>query len=289
MAAGNGAPLGIFAGGGSVPLRVAEAASRAGRDVFVINVNGEADPAVDAYPHELLHWGEIGRMKTLLKSRGIEEIVLIGNIRVRPDFKTFKLDLGAIKVVPKVVGLMARGDNDLLSGVISIFGDLGFRVVGAHEIAPNLVADNGPLGRHAPEPAAQQDIAKAMDAARAIGVIDAGQAAVSINDRLVALEAAEGTDAMLERVAALRDAKRIKWNGRAGVLAKRPRPQQDLRVDMPTIGIQTVRAAGEIGLAGIAVETGRVMIVDREAAIDLADKTGIFIIGVEGASGNGDA
>lgn len=287
MAAGNEAPLGIFAGGGSVPLHVAEAATRAGRDVFVINVNGEADPAISAYPHEFLQWGEIGRMKTLLKNRDIEDVVLIGNIRVRPDFRKFKLDFGAIKVVPRVVGLMARGDNDLLSGVISIFGDMGFRVVGAHEIAPDLVAASGPLGRHAPEKTTRQDIAKAMDAARAIGVIDAGQAAVSVNDRLVALEAAEGTDAMLERVATLRDAGRIKWSGRAGVLAKRPRPQQDLRVDMPTIGVRTVRAAAEIGLAGIAVETGRVMIVDRQSAIDLADKTGIFVAGVDGAPEHG--
>jgi hypothetical protein len=201
---------------------------------------------------------------------------------VRPDFKTFKLDLGAVRVVPKVIGLMARGDNDLLSGVVSIFGDLGFRVVGAHEVAPELVAGDGPLGRHAPDKAARQDVTKAMQAAKAIGLIDAGQAAVSINDRLVALEAAEGTDAMLERVSALRDARRIKWTGRAGVLAKRPRPQQDLRVDMPTVGLKTVKAAAEIGLAGIAVETGRVMIVDRDNAIDLADKAGIFIVGVNG-------
>lgn len=282
MAAGTGEPLGIIAGGGTVPLHVAEAARRAGRDVFILNINGEADDAIAAFPNELLKWGEIGRMKTLFVRRGIKEVVLIGNIRVRPDFSKFKLDLGAIRVVPKVIGLLAGGDDDLLSGVIKVFDDLGFTVVGAHEIATELVADAGHLGQHAPDKAARKDLQTAMRAARAIGVIDAGQAVVSVNDRLVALEAAEGTDEMLERVATLRAAGRVKWTGRAGVLAKCARPQQDLRVDMPTIGEKTIRAASELGLAGIAVEAGRVMIVDRQNAIRLADESGMFIMGVDG-------
>ncbi len=158
-------------------------------------------------------------------------------------------------------------------------GQLGFKVVGAHEIAPELVATKGPLGRHAPDKVARRDIGRAMRAARAIGVIDAGQAAVAINGRIVAMEAAEGTDSMIERVGALRKAGRLKWNGRTGVLAKCAKPQQDLRVDMPTIGPKTVRAAAEAGLAGIAVEAGRVMIVDRRDVIELANESGMFIAG----------
>jgi len=282
MAAGEGKPLGIIAGGGTAPLLVADAAVRAGRPVFVVGIGGEANPDIAGYPHEVLKWGQIGRMQTLFTKHGVTEIVLIGNIRVRPDFSKFRLDLGAIRIMPKVLGMLANGDNDLLSGVIKLLGELGYTVVGAHEIAPELVASVGLLGRRAADKAVRPDIDKAMSAARAIGVIDAGQAAVVINGRVVALEAAEGTDAMLDRVARLREAGRLKWSGRAGILAKCAKPQQDLRVDMPTIGPKTVKAAAEVGLAGIAVEAGRVMIVERPEVIALADRNDVFVVGVEG-------
>ncbi|SDB13003.1 LpxI family protein [Bauldia litoralis] len=279
MAADQGEPIGIVAGGGTVPLHVAEAAIRAGRRPFIVAIDGEADPGIAAYPHEVLKWGQIGRMQAVFVEHGVKELVMIGNIRVRPDFSTFKLDLGALRVIPKVLALLANGDADLLSGVVALMGQLGFTVVGAHEVAPDLVANKGPLGRHTPDKGARRDIARAMRAARAIGVIDAGQGAVAVNGRVVAMEAAEGTDGMIDRVGALRAAGRLKWSGRAGVLAKCAKPQQDLRVDMPTIGPKTVTAAASAGLAGIAVEAGRVMIVDRREVIDLADRSGIFLVG----------
>ncbi|MCB1495690.1 MAG: UDP-2,3-diacylglucosamine diphosphatase LpxI [Bauldia sp.] len=279
MAVTEGEPIGIVAGGGSVPLHVAEAALRAGRKPFIVAIDGEAEEGIAAYPHEVLKWGQIGRMQSVFVAHGVKELVMIGNIRIRPDFSKFKLDLGAIRVIPKVLALLKNGDADLLSGVVTIMGELGFTVIGAHEIAPELVATEGPLGRHKPDTVAGRDIARAMRAARAIGVIDAGQAAVAINGRVVAMEAAEGTDGMIDRVGALRRAGRLKWSGRRGVLAKCAKPQQDLRVDMPTIGPKTVRAAAEAGLAGIAVETGRVMIVDRDDVIELADRAGLFIAG----------
>ena len=279
MAVNQGEPIGIVAGGGTVPLHVAEAALRAGRQPFIVAIDGEADPGIAAYPHEVLKWGQIGRMQSVFAEHGVKELVMIGNIRVRPDFSKFKLDLGAIRVIPRVLALLTNGDADLLSGVVTLMGQLGFTVVGAHEVAPELVATRGPLGRHMPDKVARRDIGRAMRAARAIGVIDAGQGAVAINGRVVALEAAEGTDCMIERVGALRAAGRLKWSGKTGVLAKCAKPQQDLRVDMPTIGPATVKAAAAAGLAGIAVEAGRVMIVDRAEVIDQADRSGMFLVG----------
>ena len=275
----RGKPLGIVAGGGSVPLHVAHAAAEAGRSVFILGIGDEADDRITAYPHAFLQWGQIGRMQKIFNERGIEELVLVGNIRVRPDYRKLKLDMGAVRIVPKVISLLANGDSNLLSGVIGLFGDLGFTVVGAHEIAPDLVVAEGLMGRNAPDKTAQRDIPRAMEAARAIGLIDAGQAAVAINGRVVALEAAEGTDAMVRRVAALREEGRLRWNGRSGVLAKCAKPQQDLRVDMPTIGPKTVKAVIESGLAGIAVEAGRVMVVDRQTVAAEAESNGIFVIG----------
>jgi DUF1009 family protein len=126
-----------------------------------------------------------------------------------------------------------------------------------------------------------KDANRAMAAARAIGAIDAGQAAASVNGRIVALEAAEGTDGVLARIATLRQNGRLKWSGRAGVLAKCPKPQQDLRVDMPTIGPSTVAGVDAAGLAGIAIEAGHVMIVERENTLRQAKTAGVFIFAVD--------
>lgn len=284
MTMDQGRPLGIVAGGGTVPLHVAKAAAGAGRPVFILGVGDEADQTITAFPHAFVQWGQIGRMQKLFNERGIEELVLVGNIRVRPDYRKLKLDMGAVRIVPKVLSLLASGDSNLLSGVIKLFGDLGFSVVGAHEIAPDLVVEEGLMGKASPDKTARRDIERAMHAARAIGLIDAGQAAVALNGRVVALEAAEGTDAMLERVGELRQRGRLRWQGRAGVLAKCAKPQQDLRVDMPTIGPKTMRTAVDIGLAGIAVEAGRVMIVDRDKVAGVAAENGIFVIGERATS-----
>ncbi|KAB2871674.1 MAG: DUF1009 domain-containing protein [Bauldia sp.] len=272
-------PLTIIAGGGSVPVYVARAAARLGRPVQIVGLVGEAERGIEEFPHEWLKWGEIGRLESILAAHGTRDIVLVGGIHSRPDFSTVKVDFGTLRVLPEVLKLLAAGDSDLLSGVVQMLAKRGYRVVGAHEVAGDLVAGPGPIGGRTADRGAKRDVERAMRAAQAIGAIDAGQAAVAVNGRIVALEAAEGTDGMLERVAALRAAGRLKWNGRAGVLAKCAKPQQDLRVDMPTIGPRTVEAAARIGLAGIAIETGRVMIVDREEVVRRADAEGIFVTG----------
>jgi len=275
----SGEPLTIIAGGGSVPAHVATAAIAAGRPVLIVALKGEADPSVEAFPHEWIGWGDLGRLDQLLASRKARDMVMVGSIRTRPDFKSIKLDLATMKSLKDILAIIVGGDNDVLSGAIKFFERRGQRIVGAHEVAPDLVAGAGPIGRRKPGRDEAADIAVAMRAARTIGAIDAGQAAVAVNGRIVALEAAEGTDQMLERLKALRATGRVRWNGRAGVLAKCPKPQQDLRVDMPTIGPRTIEAAIEIGLAGIAVEAGKVMIVDRAAVIRRADVEGLFVVG----------
>jgi DUF1009 family protein len=130
----------------------------------------------------------------------------------------------------------------------------------------------------------RDDARLALDAAAAIGALDIGQGAVAINGRVVALEAAEGTDAMLERVGQLRQSGRLRWQGRAGVFAKRAKPQQDIRVDMPVIGPATLEGVERAGLAGIVVEAGRVIIAERTATIALAERAGVFIAGEGGVA-----
>jgi DUF1009 family protein len=281
----EGDALTIIAGGGIVPAYVAAAAVKAGRPVFVVGIKGEADRGIAAFPHEFLDWGQLGRLDEILKAQRGRDLVFVGSIRTRPDYKTISLDLATMRSLKDILSIVIGGDNDVLSGTIRFFEKRGMRVVGAHEVATDLVVAAGPLGRVRPGRGERRDIDAALRAARAIGAIDAGQAAVSVNGRIVALEAAEGTDAMLERVAALKAGGRVKWGGRAGVLGKCAKPQQDLRVDMPTIGTRTVEAAVDLGLAGIVVEAGRVMIVDRGEAIRRADAGGLFVIGEDPAGG----
>jgi hypothetical protein len=273
-------PLAIIAGGGSGPVHVARAAVEKGRRVIVVGVKGEADEAISEFSHDWFQWGQLGHLQKILSNHGKGDVVLIGGVKTRPDFKRLKLDLGTMRMLPMLVSLMANGDNTVLTGAIKVVESWGHRVIGAHEIATDLVATAGALTGKPPIGDDMKDVNRAMAAARAIGALDAGQAAVAVNGRIVALEAAEGTDGVLARITALRQNGRLKWSGRAGVLAKCPKPQQDLRVDMPTIGPSTVAGVDAAGLGGIAIEAGHVMIVERDETLRQAKATGVFIFAV---------
>jgi DUF1009 family protein len=262
-----------------VPGIVAAAAERAGRPALILGLEGESDPSISTFRHAWVKWGELGRVDTLIREHGATEIVLVGTIGKRPDFRSISLDAMALKSLPRLAGITFGGDDSVLSKAVRFLESLGHRVVGAHEIAPELVAGASPLTRRTPSRSEREDIALAIQAALAVGNLDAGQAAVALDGRIVALEGAEGTDAMLARVAELRAAGRVSSKGRVGVLAKCAKPRQDLRVDMPTVGSKTVERAAAAGLAGIAVEAGRVMIIEREATVRLADEAGLFIVG----------
>lgn len=269
--------LGIIAGGGAIPLTVAKAAEEAGRPVMVFAIRGEADPGVEAFPHHWVRWGEIGRLFDLLVREKVEQLVICGSVS-RPDFSAIRVDLGAVMSLPKILSLMVGGDDTVLKGVVRFFEDRGYTVIGAHEIAPELVGGAGVLGKHRPDAKAALDIEKGFEAARLLGRLDIGQATVAVGGRVVGVEGVEGTDELLARVCDLRQRGRIKTGARDGVLVKAAKPQQDLRVDMPTIGKRTVEAAAAAGLAGIAVEAGRVMIVDRAETVAAADAARLFIV-----------
>lgn len=275
---GAGEPLAILAAGGSVPLQVAAAARSAGRDVLVIGLEGEADERLQAFRYQPIKWGQLGRIEEYVSAHGAREIVLIGSVSHRPDFHNLGLDLRTLRLLPRILKAMAGGDDAVLGNLIAYLEDRGFRVRGAHEVAPDLVAVAGQLAGPRPSQGALDDAGTAFAAARAIGQHDIGQGAVVVNGLVVAVEAAEGTDAMLERVGTLHSGGRVKWSGRAGVLAKCSKPQQDLRVDMPTIGPLTVAGAVKAGLAGIVVEAGRVMIAERAETLKAAEDSGTFIL-----------
>jgi UDP-2,3-diacylglucosamine hydrolase len=273
--------LGIIAGGGSMPGEVAAAAIASGRAVHMFQLGGIAGvETAGQHPTTDIPLGSIGRLLRSLRQQDCQEICIIGHV-TRPDVKALKLDIGALMSLPTIFRLMVGGDDSVLSRVVRFFEAKGFRVVGAHEVAPELLGGGGPLGRHRPSRANLRDIALGMKVVDGLGRLDIGQGAVVARGHVLAVEAAEGTDRMLARCGELRQWGRKNSRRRAGVFSKRPKPGQELRIDMPVIGTETVRRAADAGLAGIALLAGNVMIAEREATIRLADETGLFLFGVE--------
>jgi len=265
--------LGIIAGGGNLPLRVIEAAQAAGREVFVLGVQGQAEPAVlQAAPSIVLPIGAARRFLKELRQRGIEEVVLAGKV-TRPTLREIKLDWVAAKVIAKAT-FRALGDDGLIRSVIKVIEAEGPRVVAPQEILQDLKAPEGVLGRHAPDARARADIARGFKVARQLGLVDVGQSVVVQQGIVLGVEAIEGTDELLRRCAGLR-----RSTG-GGVLVKMCKPQQDRRGDPPVIGPATLHEAAAAGLHGVAVEAGGVLVVDQREAVEIADAKGLFLVGV---------
>jgi DUF1009 family protein len=272
--------LGLIAGGGSLPVEIAEHCQRSGRPLFVIRLKGFAGAGLEPYAGAEVGLAELGKCFKALRRAGCEAVCLAGQVN-RPDFSSLMPDLRGLAALPAAIAAARRGDDALLRMLVGEFEKEGFAVEGAHEVMDDLGLGEGLLGHVAPGPDHAADIAKGMDVARAVGRLDAGQAAVVCRGLVLALEAAEGTDALLARVAELPEALRGRPGAPAGVLAKAPKPIQETRVDLPTIGPATVHAVARAGLAGIVGEAGRLLVLDRDEVIALADELGVFILGVE--------
>jgi DUF1009 family protein len=273
--------LGLIAGGGGLPLALAKHCQQSGRPYFVVRLRGFADPPLDAHPGEAAGIAEIGRIVRLARSAGCEALCFAGIVR-RPDFAALKPDLRGLAWLPGAVMAARRGDDALLRFLMDGFEKEGFAIEGAHQVMGELALAAGPLGAHAPGAAHDADIAKAIEVARAIGALDIGQGAVVCDGLVLAVEAQEGTDAMLRRVAELPPALHGAAGQRRGVLAKVPKPIQEERVDLPTIGPATIEAAHQAGLAGIVGLAGKMLVLDREAVTAAADAAGLFVVGIPG-------
>jgi DUF1009 family protein len=270
--------LGLIAGGGALPLAIATHCRAVGRPVFVVRLRGFAGPELAGFDGADAGIAEFGKGMAALRKAGCEAVCFAGKVD-RPDLRFIKPDLRGIAALPGVIAAAAKGDDALLAFLLREFEKDGFQIEGAHQVMQGLTLGGGPLGRRVPALEHRTDIQRALEAARAIGRLDAGQAAVSCEGLILALEAQEGTDAMLERVAALPGAIRGAPGALRGVLAKACKPGQELRVDLPTIGPDTVDRAAAAGLAGIVGEAGRLLVVDRDRTIALADRAGLFILG----------
>jgi UDP-2,3-diacylglucosamine hydrolase len=314
--------LGVIAGGGPLPGRVAAAAAASGRAVFIVGLEGFADRSViGAWPHAFARIGAAGRILGQLRAHACKDLVLIGPIR-RPSFFDLRPDADGAKIMARIGRAAFAGDDGLLSAVIRVLGEEGFRVLGAPDILKAALGPRGLLTRAKPDATALADIERGIAVTRALGSVDVGQACVVRAGVVIAVEAVEGTDAMLSRCGPLLEALDGVYPGGArpggsdpgranpgganpgssdpsgaksgssdpsgaksgGVLVKSVKPGQDRRVDLPTIGPETIRLAAAAGLAGVAYDASGTILAAREAAIAGADERGLFLLGFDPAT-----
>jgi len=266
--------LGIFAGTGRLPDILAHSCTAQGRDFQIYVFDGEQ------YAQELkgfaLHKvkiASVGAIFKLLKEHEVSEVVFAGKIN-RPGFSSLIPDLTGAKLLAKIASAKLLGDDALIKVVIEFIESAGFKVVGTHQVSPELITPTGNLTKSRISSDIENDIKTALEIARKIGVLDIGQAIIFQAGRVLAVEAAEGTDEMIKRTSSY-----IKNKERAAILVKIAKPNQELRVDMPVIGIDTVKNCIAAGIGGIAIESGSTMIIDREAVIREANKKGLFVAG----------
>jgi len=274
-------PLGIIAGGGPLPSQVAEAARQAGREVFIVALDGYAElPLVTPFPHAVVRLGAAGRTLALLRQAGCQDLVLIGPVR-RPSLLDLRPDGEGARILARIGRAAFGGDDGFLAAVVRVLGEEGFRILGAHEVLASAIGPEGLLTRLAPDAAAQADIARGVTVVRALGAVDVGQGCVVQQGIVLAVEAIEGTDQMLARAAGLARP------GPGGVLVKLVKPGQDRRADLPMIGPRTIDAAAVAGLRGIAFEAGGTLFTERAACVARTDAAGLFLLGIPSHSGIG--
>ena len=270
--------LGIIAGGGELPVVLAEHMAATQRPYFVARVAQMADPALEKHPGATHGLGGMGARMDAMREAGCDAVVLLGQV-ARPDLKTLQLDDVAMGMLPAILAAMPHGDDALLRAVLAEHEKAGFRVIGAEQAMSDLLAQPGAWGAVAPNESQLSDITKAAKVASASGAFDIGQGVVVCEGLVLAVEAQEGTDAMLRRVAELPTTIRGTPQARRGVLLKRPKPIQERRIDLPTIGVRTIEGAANAGLAGVAVEAQGALAVRRADIIAAANRAGIFVYG----------
>lgn len=274
-------PVGLIAGGGVLPFALADSLLAQGRIPVFIGLKGFCDPRrIANYRHHWFSVGQFGSIMKALREEGCSDITFIGNL-VRPAFRDLRFDWLAVRILPQILQGLRGGDDHILSATARVFEDGGFRVLGVRDLAPDLLMPSGCLTRAQPDAASLSDAAKGREVLRAISPFDVGQAVVVIDGHVVSIEDIAGTDVLLARIKALRESGRLRAKPGHGVLVKAPKQGQDLRLDLPALGPQTIGGIAEAGLAGIAVVAGHSVVAEPQAMVEVADTAGIFIVGLD--------
>lgn len=267
-------PLGLIAGGGNLPRQIIEACKKEGRPIFVVAYEGHMDTETLAdVPHVRIPLGHVGEAIAAFKTHGCRELVMAGPVK-RPSLKHLKVDAVGAKWLAQSAKAIF-GDDSLLSMIVKNLEKEGFQILSPESLlGETILAPRGVLGRVRPTEEDLIDIDYGFKVAKTLGSLDIGQSVIVQQRVVLGVEAAEGTDALIERCASLRR------TGEGGVLVKVFKPGQEARADRPTIGLETLKKCQGAGFVGIAVEAGEVLILDQKALLEEADRTGFFIVGI---------
>jgi hypothetical protein len=264
--------IGLIAGKGQFPLLFAQAARQQGAAVIAVAHRGETDPALASLVAELhwIHVGQLGKLIRIFKAAGVRQAVMAGGISRGRLFREFRPDWRALSVIRRAG---AGQDDRLLRAVADELQAEGITIAPSTLFLNDLLAAPGPLSRRPPTPAELADINLGVQAARELGRLDIGQCAVVRRQVVVALETIEGTDATIRRGGTLA--------GSGVVVVKVSKPDQDLRFDVPAVGLDTIAAMREVQAAVLAVEAGKTLIFDRAEMLQAADQAGIAVWGID--------
>jgi DUF1009 family protein len=266
--------LGLIAGGGMMPVEIINHCRQKGIDVFAVGLEPFAsEEALKEVPHIFARIGEAGKIENALKKHDVRDIVFAGGIK-RPSLKEMMPDWEGVKILAKLA-IKKMSDDSLFRAVIAEVEARGFRLLGIEEVVPEMMFSKGLYGKIKPSDEDMDDIKRGIEVAKVLGQVDVGQAVVVQEGMVLAVEAVEGTDMMLSRAAS------VKKSGKAPVMVKIKKPGQETRTDMPAMGLQTIEQLKKYGIKGIAVEAGGILLIEREKVIKMADKAGIFIVGIE--------
>ena len=264
----------MIAGDGMMPVEIIRHCNATGREIFVVGLETFAKEGdLKEAPHTFARIGEAGKMLKALKEHNVYEVVLAGGIK-RPSFREMIPDWEGVKIVAKLA-VKQMSDDKLFRAVMDEIDSRGFKVVGIEEVVPDMMFSEGVYGKVKPSKEDMDDVQRGITVAKALGAVDVGQAVVVQEGMVLAVEAIEGTDMMLSRAAT------VKKEGKKPVMVKVLKPGQDKRVDLPAMGLQTVEQLKKYGIGGMAVEAGGILLIEQKAVIEMADREGIFIVGVK--------
>jgi len=247
----------------------------------VLAFRGFAEAELQRRAHATVDLLDLKTIMSTLEGWRPQAVSLVGAVR-RPGFSALLSAYSLLRNMHEVKEVITRGDDQVLRGAVMLLEERGHRVVGAHDLAPDLVAARSLSGAREPSPDDREAIALGIDLLKSLSAFDIGQGAVIARRHVLAIEGPEGTDRMIRRVTRMRQS----WFGlrrreEGGVLIKAAKRGQDLRVDMPTIGPRTVVEAAKAGLSGIAVGAGSTFVLEQEKTLQAADRLGLFLVAVD--------
>ncbi len=274
-------PIAIIAGAGRLPIQLVEHLERTGQDYRILAFRGFAAPELRKRAQANVDLLDLKTIMSTLDGWRPRAVSLVGAVR-RPGFTALLGAYSALRNMQEVKEVITRGDDQVLRGAVRLIEERGHKVVGAHELAPELVASRALRGTLEPSEDDRRAIAMGLDLLASLSTFDIGQGAVIARNHVLAIEGPEGTDRMMGRVRRMR----LSWFGlrrreKGGVLIKAAKRGQDLRVDMPTIGPKTVIEAARAGLSGIASGAGSTFVLEQEETLRMAARLGVFLTAVD--------